>query len=129
MEPFLSTSLPSLIALVGLTAATACAGKGNVNVISSSYADGATHTEPVFYNDKHYAVTFRYIAASNAYDVTVAGKDGRGLASKDGDQAIVESIAASTVRHFACASGQKSAIVAGTARHGEGRWAMQARCG
>jgi hypothetical protein len=124
----LSKPLLMMTALASVVAVTACAGKGNVNVISSSYADGVTHTEPVFYNDKHYAVTFRYIAGANAYDVTVAGKGGRSLGNKDGDQAIVESIAASTVRHFACANGQKSAIVAGTTRHGEGRWAMQARC-
>jgi len=122
------TPLPMTAALLSLTMLAACAGKSQVTVMSSEYADGISHTEPVFYNDKHYDVTFRYNAAIDAYDVTVAGKNGRRLGSKDGDQAIIENIAASAVGHFACASGQRSAIVPGATRHNAGSWDTQAKC-
>ena len=115
-------------ALVSLTALVACASKSQVTIITSEYADGIARTEPVFYNDKHYEVTFRYNAGINAYDVTVAGKNGRRLGSKDGDQAIIENIAASAVSHFACANGQRSAIVPGATRHNAGSWDTRARC-
>ncbi len=120
--------LPLLFAVSSLTVLAACANRGHVNLVNSTYADGATHTEPVFYNDKHYAVTFRYNAGLNAYDVTVAGKGGRRLGDKPGDRAIVEQIASSALTHFACPNGQKSAVVPGTTSHAGGRWAMQTRC-
>jgi hypothetical protein len=109
--------------------AAACTSKSHINVVSSPYADGVKHTEPVFYNGKHYDVSFRFDAHVNAYEVTVAGKGGRAIGGEAGDRAIAEAIAASTVRHFACASGQKAGVVAGSPRHAEGRWDMQARCG
>jgi len=120
--------LPLLAAAFVVTAATACASRGHVTVVNSTYADGAMHTEPVFYNDKHYDVSFRYNAGIDAYDVTVAGKGGRRLGDKAGDQAIVEQIAASALTHFACPNGQKSAIVPGTSRHAGDRWTMQTKC-
>ena len=120
--------LPMTAALMSLTVLVACASKSQVTIISSEYANGISHTEPVFYNDKHYDVTFRYDAGINAYDVTVAGKNGRRLGSKDGDQAVIENIAASAVTHFACASGQRSAIVPGATRHNAGRWDTRAKC-
>ena len=113
---------------MGLTVLVACAGKSQVTVISSEYANGTAHTEPVFYNDKHYDVTFRYNAGIDVYDVTVAGKGGRRLGDKDGDQAIIENIAASAVTHFACASGQRSAIVPGATHHNAGSWDTRVKC-
>lgn len=120
--------LALLVAGCVLAAITACASRGHVTVVNSTYPDGVMHTEPVFYNDKHYNVSFSYNAGLNAYDVTVAGRSGRRLGDKAGDQAIVEQIAASALTHFACPTGQKSAIVPGTSRHVDGHWAMQTRC-
>lgn len=120
--------LPLLVAGSVLVAITACASRGHVTVVQSAYADGVMHTEPVFYNDKHYDVSFRYNAGLDAYDVTVAGRKGRRLGGKAGDQAIVEQIAASALTHFACANNQRSSIVAGTSTHANGRWTMQTRC-
>ena len=120
--------LPLLFAVSALVAVTACASRGHVTVVNSPYADGAMYTEPVFYNDKHYDVSFRYNTGINAYDVTVAGRKGRRLSDKAGDQAIVEQIAASAVTHFACANGQKSTVVPGSSHHADGRWTMQTRC-
>lgn len=123
------SSLCAFAVLSALLATTACAPKNQINVVSSPYADGVTHTEPVFYNGKHYDVSFRFNAHANAYEVTVAGKGGRPLAAGDGDRVIVEAIGTSTVRHFACATGHKSAVVPGTTRHAAGRWDMRTRCG
>ncbi len=120
--------LPLLFAVCAVVAVTGCASRGHVTVVNSPYADEAMHTEPVFYNDKHYDVSFRYNAGLNAYDVTVAGRKGRRLGNQAGDQAVVEQIAASAVTHFACANGQKSAILPGSSNHNDGRWTMQTRC-
>ncbi len=128
LEIALFNPLPMTTALFSLAMLAACASKSQITVFSSDYADGISHTEPVFYNDKHYDVTFRYNAGSNAYDVTVAGKGGRRLGDKQGDQAIIENIAASAVTHFACANGQRSNIVPGATRHNAGRWDTQAKC-
>jgi hypothetical protein len=99
-----------------------------VNVVSSPYKSGVKHSEPVFFNGKHYKVSFTYSAARNNYDVTVAGRGGRQLGGQPGDQKIVEQIGSSAVRHFACASGQKAQILPGSQAHAKGSWNMQARC-
>lgn len=118
----------SAIAVLAAVLAAACTSKSNINVVSSPYADGVNHTEPVFYNGRHYDVSFRFDAHANAYEVSVAGKGGRSLGSEAGDQAIIEAIATSTVRHFACAASQKASVMPGSPRHSDGRWSLQARC-
>lgn len=111
---------------VGLLLA-GCQQPGGVGLASSPYADGERHTEPVVYNDRHYDVSFRFDAAGNLYEVNVAGK-GRALGATQGDQAIVEQVASSAVRHFGCPTGQRGHIVEGSARHGGRAWDMQVRC-
>lgn len=114
--------------LLGLgVAATACQEKPAVPVAVSPYANGAQHTEPVVYNGRPYEVSFRFDVAAKHYEVEVAGKD-RNLGASPGDQRIVEQVAASTVRHFACPTGQRGEIVPGSARHSGAAWAMRARC-
>ena len=118
-----------IFALIAVTALGACQQqRKNVNVVSSPYSDGVRHTEPVFYNGKHYKVSFAFAAARNAYDVTVAGKGGRKLGGGSGDRNVVEQVGSSAVRHFACANRQKGRVVPGSASHGAGKWTMQARC-
>lgn len=118
-----------------IVACAALAGSGcqhevqkPVNVVSSPYKSGVKNSEPIFFNGKRYKVSFTYSAARDNYDVTVAGKGGRKLGGKPGDQKVVEQIGSSAVRHFACRSGQKARILAGSQAHVKGRWNMQARC-
>jgi hypothetical protein len=104
-----------------------CGKERAINVVSSPYESGVAHSEPVFYNGRHYQVGFAFNASANAYDMTVSGK-GRALGGEAGDRKIVESIATSTVRHFACSGGQKGYVVAGTTRHTGSAWSLQTRC-
>ena len=96
-------------------------------VVSSPYADGAEHVEPIVYNGKRYDVSLRFLAPANVYDVTVAGT-GRKLGGTPGDRQIVEQVAMSAVRHFGCPTGQRGQVVEGSARHGGSAWGMQVRC-
>jgi hypothetical protein len=104
-----------------------CEKPSGVTVVSSPYADGVEHVEPVVYNGKRYDVSFRFQAAGNIYEVTVAGK-GRKLGATPGDQQIVEQVAISAVRHFACPTGQRGQVVSGSTQHGGSAWGMQVRC-
>ena len=116
-----------LVALI-LAAAVGCEKRQDVNIVSSPYATGKTHTEPVVFNGKWYDVAFTFKASANLYDVDVSGKGGRPLGGGDGDRKIVEQIGTSTVRHFACRDSQKARLVPGSSRHAGTRWQMQARC-
>lgn len=104
-----------------------CVPTSGVTVVSSPYADGQRHTEPVIYNGRRYDVSFEFDAAGAIYVVNVAGK-GRALGATDGDRAIVEQVASSAVRHFGCPTGQRGQIVPGSPRHGGTAWDMQVRC-
>lgn len=98
-------------------------------VVSSPYSDGVNHSEPVFYNGKHYKMRFRYQSHVNTYAVNVSGKGGRKLGGKPGDQKIVSDMVSSAIGHFACARGQRGRVVPGSQRHSNGAWNMQAKCG
>jgi hypothetical protein len=113
----------------GMMLAACASQKTSVMVVSSPYQSGQRHTEPVFYNGKHYEVSFTFNAVANVYDMTVSGSDGRPLGSTGGDRKTVESIAASAVRHFACPERQKGHIVVNSTRHDGTAWQLQARCG
>ena len=101
--------------------------KGPATVVASPYADGGEHVEPIVYNGKRYEVSLRFQPDGNVYDVTVAG-NGRKLGGTPGDQQIVEQVAISAVRHFGCATGQRSQVISGSARHGGSAWGLQVRC-
>ena len=109
-------------------AVSGCDKQNNVQTTTSLYRNGETQTQPVIYNGKPYRVGFTFRSATNLYDVTVSGKGGRPLGGKDGDRKIVEQIASSTVRHYACRDSQKGRILPGTAQHSGKKWRMQARC-
>ena len=98
------------------------------SVARNPYADGVTHTEPVFYNGKHYNMQFRFAAAQNLYDVNIAGRGGRALGGKPGDERIISEVAASALGHFTCARGQKGRVIPGTVRHTGKSWNLKARC-
>jgi hypothetical protein len=118
----------SIVLLVAGLALAAC-DKPAARVYSAlpAAAERAEHNEPVFYNGKHYSVRFKFNDASRTYDVTISGK-GRSLGSGAGDRQVVEQIAISAVRHFACPTGQKGHVVPGTPRHTGTAWSLQARC-
>ena len=119
---------PILVAIVvAAVPMTGCANPPAARVVSMSAGTKATHSEPVFYNDKHYMVDFSYSSAHSAYTVKVSGK-GRSLGGTDGDRKIIEQIAISAVRHFACPSRLKGHVVPGTTRHTGTAWQLRARC-
>jgi len=115
--------------LILATLVLAACSQNRARVVSSPYADGVRHSEPVFYNGKHYKLRFKYQAHLNTYAVNVAGSGGRRLGGKPGDQKIVSDMVSSALRHFTCAQGQKAFVLPGTAQHANGSWNMQARCG
>ena len=119
--------IPALAILVTL-AACSSAPQEPVRVISTPYADGKSHTEPVNYNGRNYRVTFHYSPAISGYQVRVAAP-GRKIGSTAGDKAIIEQLAKSTVAHFGCPSSQKGHIIPGSPRNENGVWHLQARCG
>ena len=59
--------------------------------------------------------------------VQTTGK-GRTLGATPGDRQIVEQVAISAVRHFACPTGQRGQVVSGSAQHADSAWGMQVRC-
>ncbi len=107
----------------------ACQKREPVQVVSSPYASGQRHSEPVVFNGKPYTVSMTFQAASNAYDVVVAGKSGRPLGGEAGDRKIVEQIGTSTVRHYACAGRTRGNVVPGTSQHTGKAWQMRVKCG
>ena len=117
-----------IAAIALLTMLGACSRPKPV-IVNSPYGSGTTHSEPVFYNGKHYKLSFKYIAVKNLYDVSIIGKGGRKLGSKPGDAKIVGEVVSSAIRHFTCATGQKAHILPGSQRNLNGRWHMYARCG
>jgi hypothetical protein len=115
------------LALAMGLAVSGCDKPSEPTIVASPYADGEELREPIIYNGKRYEVSFRFRAAGNLYDVEVTAK-GRKLGGTDGDRRIVEQVAMSAVRHFACPTGQRSQVVSGSARHGASAWGMQVRC-
>lgn len=115
------------LALAMGLALSACEPPRGQAVMVSPYADGVEHVEPIVYNGRHYDVRLRFQAAANSYQVQVAGK-GRKLGGTDGDRQIVERVATTAVRHFACPTGQRGEVVSGSARHSGRDWGMQVRC-
>jgi hypothetical protein len=117
------------VVAVGMVLAACASQKNGVTVVSSPYPSGQRHTEPVFYNGQQYEVSFTFNAIADVYDMSVSGSGGRPLGGTPGDGKIVEAIAASAVRHFACPDRQKGHIVANSTRHNGSAWELQARCG
>ena len=115
------------LALAMGLAVSGCDKSSEATIVASPYADGEELREPIIYNGKRYEVSFRFKAAGNLYDVEVTA-GGRRLGGTEGDRRIVEQVAMSAVRHFACPTGQRGQVVSGSARHGAGAWGMQVRC-
>jgi hypothetical protein len=117
------------VGLIAMALVACASQKNDVMVVSSPYQSGQRHTEPVFYNGQQYEVSFTFNAIGNVYDMIVSGSGGRPLGGTPGDRKVVEAIAASAVRHFACPDRQKGHIVANSTRHNGSAWELQARCG
>jgi hypothetical protein len=117
-----------LLLVAGLCLAACEGSKPDARIVSvPPVNDSVAHSEPVYYNGKHYKVDFKYSRPLNAFAVKVSGK-GRSLGGGEGDRKIVEQIAISAVRHFACPSRSKGQVVPGTTRHTGSTWELQARC-
>ncbi len=98
-----------------------------VNDNPSPYAQGQTHTEPLYYNGRTYRVQFRHIIEQKVFDVNVS-VPGRQLGSTSGDARIVTEVGRNAVNHFACRSSQKAQIVPDSPAPANGGWNMQAKC-
>ncbi len=92
---------------------------------ATSAQGGGWRSEPVIYNGRRYAVSFRN-AGANARQVRVAAP-GRRLGATRGDGRIVSQIASSTVAHFTCRSG-KARLRPGSLKPRDGRWHMLVDC-
>ena len=90
------------------------------------YADGRRHHERVRYNGRDYDVALRHEGAGIFHIVVSAPH--RRLGHTAGDGRIVEGIALSTLRHFACRSGARASALPGTLKAAQGRWQLKARC-
>lgn len=117
----------ALLILAAGLALTGCDKAPAAKIVSQPQQPDVSRSEPVNYNGKHYTVDFAYSRTQNAYQVKISGK-GRLLGGEDGDRKIVEQIAVSAVRHFACPDRAKGQVVPGTTRHTGSAWELQARC-
>ncbi len=93
--------------------------------VKESRGGGGWRTEPVIFNGRRYAVSFRN-SGSRTRQVKVSAP-GRKLGVTRGDGKVVAQIASSTVAHFTCKSG-KARVRAGTARPTNGHWRMLVDC-
>ncbi|MGE0210496.1 MAG: hypothetical protein AB7S41_02275 [Parvibaculaceae bacterium] len=119
--------LRSVLFLLAASLPLAACDKPAARIVSQPQQPDVSHSEPVYYNGKHYMVDFAFSRPQNAYQVKVSGK-GRSLGGEEGDRKIIEQIAISAVRHFACPDRAKGQVVPGTTRHTGSAWQLQARC-
>ena len=104
-----------------------CAQKSAVKVLSSPYADGIEHAEPVFFTGKHYLLKFTYNSSRSSYAVRLSGTDTT-LAGTEGDRELVSQIVSASLSHFACPTKWRAVVDAASMRHGNAVWSMDARC-
>lgn len=116
---------------VAVLALSGCASKkpelASINANPSPYAQGQTHTEPLYYNGRTYQVQFRHIIAEQVFTVNVSAR-GRSLGRTAEDGRIVSEVGRNAVNHFACKNNQKAQIVDGSLQPGTVGWNMRARC-
>ena len=108
----------------------ACAAEQQQPVLTNAPAKKQAHatgwrTEPIIYNGRRYAVSFRNTGGSSR-QVKVAAP-GRKLGATRGDGRVVEQVASSTVAHFTCKSG-KARVRAGSMKPVDGSWRMIVDC-
>jgi hypothetical protein len=104
-----------------------CGQKSAVTVLSSPYADGIEHAEPVFFTGKHYLLKFKYDSSRSSYAVRLSGTDTT-LAATDGDRRLVTQIVSASLSHFACPTKWRAVVDAASMQHGDAVWSMDARC-
>ena len=126
--------LVKLFAVFGVAALVlaACASEkpelASINTNPSPYAQGQSHTEPLYYNGRTYQVQFRHIIAEQVYTVNVSAR-GRSLGKTPADARIVSEVGRNAINHFACKNNQKAQIVDGSVQPSTVGWNMRARCG
>lgn len=107
--------------------AAACSKSGNVDINSGGPRKMQTQSrsEPIFYNNKHYALNYTYNDAMKVFDMKVSGTT---APMKADSQKDAVNIASSSLGYFACPDGQRGRLV-GSPKFNAGIWALQARCG
>jgi hypothetical protein len=105
----------------------ACSKKGNVDINSGGprAVQTQSRSEPIFYNDKHYALNYTYNEAMKVFDMKISGTT---AAMKPNSQKDAVNIASSSLGYFACPEGQRGHLI-GAPKFDDGVWALQARCG
>ena len=110
---------------------SACASEkpelATINSNPSPYAQGAAHSEPLFYNGRTYQVQFRHIVGEQVYTVNVTARGGS-LGRTAADRRTASEVGRNAIGHFACEDGQKAKILKGSAQPGAVGWNMRARC-
>lgn len=121
--------IPKVLAVLALSALVAACSKsgGNIDITSGGARKVQTQSrsEPIFYNDKHYALSYSYNDAMKAFDMKVSGTT---TAMKPDSQKDAINIASSSLGYFACPDGQRGRLV-GSPKFKGGMWSLQARCG
>ncbi|WP_108883056.1 hypothetical protein [Anderseniella sp. Alg231-50] len=119
------------VSSMAVLAISACASEkpklASINANPSPYAQGQSHTEPLFYNGRTYQVQFKHIVAQRVYSVNVSAR-GRSLGKTAADARIVSEVGRNAINHFACKDNQKAKILDGSVEPSTVGWNMRARC-
>lgn len=118
---------PALILMFSLLALVGCQ-KTAGSVYGTAATSGVEHTEPVQFNGQRYQVTFKYESSFSGYNVSVR-RPQRPLRNTQGDKNASVEVMTSALTHFACANGQKTKVVPGSASYLTRKaWALRAHC-
>lgn len=120
---------PVFACLLAVSATALCGCQSTQgSVYGATATSGIAHTEPVQFNGQRYQVTFKYQGSFAGYDVTVQ-RPQKPLANTQNDRASSVEVGTSALSHYACANGQRAALVPGSAAFSDARtWALKARC-
>lgn len=118
---------PACLLIVSLLALGACQ-KTTGSVYGVAATSGVEHTEPVQFNDQRYLVTFKYESSFAGYNVATR-RPQKPLRNTEADKSASIEVMSSALTHFACANGQKTRVVPGSASYLNKRsWAIRAKC-
>ncbi len=92
---------------------------------ASTHATG-WRTEPVIYNGRRYAVSFRQTGRHTR--LVKVSAPGRKLGATKGDGRIIAEVATSTVHHYTCRDSQRASLRPGSLRPRNGQWRMTVVC-
>lgn len=121
-----ATALAITLALAGCRNQEAAAPDIVLKAPPPERADrpGRWRTEPVIYNGRRYALSWRK-TPGDAFEARIAAP-GRKLGATKGDARIIREVAGAAMHHFNCKSSERARVSA--LRPVNGRWEMLVRC-